>query len=157
VVEVGQGIGAVELELALDEATWARMTDFAFQVVRGGEVIEQSAFGQRVARVSVDVTGPPMGSGRLEVELVAGLVSADGGEPVKVQVRELHRYATPVVWEVKSPAKMARPTLHSGVATTFSLSAGGLAAVGGGFVHWTELALTSRDGVLWQRWRVPHR
>lgn len=156
-VEVGQGIGSVELELALDEATWARMTDFAFQVVRGGEVIEQSAFGQRVARVSVDVAGPAMGSGRLEVELVAGLVSAEGAEPVKVQVRELHRYAAPVGWEVKSPAKMARPTLHSGVATTFSLSAGGLPALGSGFQHWTELALTSRDGVLWQRWRLPHR
>lgn len=152
-VEVGAGMREVELELALDEATWARMTDFAFQVVRGGEVIEQSAFGQRVARVSVEVTGP----GRLDVELVAGLVSTEGGEPVKVQVRELHRYAASVGWEVKSPAKMARPTLHSGVATTFSLSAVALPALGSGFQHWTELALTSRDGALWQRWRVPHR
>lgn len=152
-VEVGAGMREVELELTLDEATWARMTDFAFQVVRGGEVVEQGAFGQRVARVSVDVKGP----GKLEVELVAGLVSAESGEPVKVQLRELHRYAAPVVWEVGSPAKMARPTLHSGVATTFSLSAGGLPALGSGFQHWTELALTSRDGALWQRWRVPHR
>ena len=152
-VDVGERVGEVELELVLDEATWARMTDFAFQVVKDGAMLEQGAFGQRVTRTRVEVKG----AGRLEVELVAGLVTADAGEPVKVVVRELHRYAAPVDWEVKAPAKMARPTLHSGVATTFSLSAAQLPATGSGFSHMTELELTSRDGALWQRWRLPHR
>lgn len=152
--EVGPGIATLELEVELDKATWARMTDFAFQVTSGGAVVEQGALGQRVARVSVPVSAGQ----KLELELVAGLaeIPAETGEPMRLVVRELHRYASPAVWAVGLPGAMSRPTLHSGVPTAFSLSSPGLPALGGGFSHLTELALTSRDGALWQRWRLPH-
>jgi tripeptidyl-peptidase-2 len=151
-VEVGPGIDNVELEVVLDPATWARMTDFAFLIRSGETVIEQSALSQRVGRLTV----PVKAGARLDVELVAGLVDK-GGDPVKVTLRELHRYAAPTVWGVELPRAMTRPTLHVGVPTTFVLSSQGLPALGGAFAHVTELTLTSRDGALWQRWRLPHQ
>ncbi len=154
--EVGPGVGEVELELELDDATWARMTDFAWDVVdAGGQVVAQEAFGQRVARTTIAV--PRLAeAATYTIELVAGLADANDARAVGVTVRELHRFRVGLPWAVEAPSGQRKPTLYPAVATRFALTTQGLPAVGNGFELVTELGLVARDGSVWQRWKLGH-
>ena len=154
--QVGPSVGEVELELELDSSTWARMTDFAWDVVdAGGGVVAQEAFGQRVARTTIAV--PRLAeAATYTIELVAGLADGSDTRSVGVTVRELHRFRQALPWGVEAPSGQRRPTLYPAVATRFALTAQGLPAVGDGFELVTELGLVARDGAVWQRWKLGH-
>ncbi|MCC6622162.1 MAG: S8 family serine peptidase [Deltaproteobacteria bacterium] len=150
-IALGGGVGRAELDLEVDEATWARMTDIAIRVTdASGASVAQSAFGQRRARVTID-----RGAGRYTLEVTAALADPDDAKAWTMTLTERHRWATPRAFEVALPAGMRRATLLPNVPLTLGLTlAGGLPETASGFSHEAEVALTDRAGHTWARWSL---
>lgn len=151
-LEVGPDVGDVVLTLEVDDATWARMTDIAINVVDGGgRVVAQGAFGQRRTTLVLDD-----GAGRYTLKLTGGLADPDDAKPWSVSLTERHLWRQPRAFEVDLPAGMGRATLLPDVSVAIGLELpAGLPDVPTGFANVAELVLTARDGRRWARLELP--
>jgi len=149
---LGDGVGSAELDLEVDAATWARMTDLAVDVTDdSGAFVTQTAFGNRLTRVTID-----RGAGRYTMKITAGLADADDARPWQIGVTERHRWAAPRAFQIELPAGMRRLTLLPDVAVSLALELpGGLPEAPAGFGPEVVVTLEDRGGHTWARWALP--